>query len=266
MGRGGSPPKNLAAEATERREARGLPSRTSAAKQKGLRDETTRNAADLTEANMADGIHVDFAGRDLRMSVRTGDSDRTNLVRGSSEQVQVAPKTRRRILTNQNSSDSEQSGLWRQKDGSVKATVFEGKKARQVIVTKKLSENFDQSKIEPGFLTNQKSRRGRPRNPDMPPVPGQYYYWRRDGNGLSLSYEPPIKNAKGKRIGQGYEYQGFLLPTDWEHLKGKFNEQEVLSKIRAILKIKRFRTARSRTNRGAVAAKRGESGRSAEAS
>jgi hypothetical protein len=88
-------------------------------------------------------------------------------------------------LTNQNSIDSKQSGLWKQEDGSVRATVFEGKKARQVTVTKKSSENFGQSKIEPEILTNQKSRRGRPRNPDMPPVPGQYFYWKKDGNGLS---------------------------------------------------------------------------------
>jgi hypothetical protein len=180
--------------------------------------------------------------------------------------AEVAEKTAPGILTNQNSTDSEQSGLWRREQGPVRATVFEGKRPREVVIQpKKSPENFDQSKIQAGILTNQKSRRGRPRNPDMPPVPGQYYYWKKDGNGLSLSYEPPIKNAKGKRVGQGYEYQGFLLPTDWEHLKGNFDEQTTLSKIRAILKIKRFRTARGRANRGAVAPKRGEPGRSAEA-
>ena len=100
----------------------------------------------------------------------------------------------------------------------------------------------------------------------MPPVPGQYYYWKKDGNGLSLSYEPPLKNANGKRVGQDYQYQGFLLPTDWEHLKGKFDEQTILSKIRAVLKIKRFRTLQRRKNRGGVTAKRGEPGRGLEAS
>jgi hypothetical protein len=181
--------------------------------------------------------------------------------------VAEAPEAAPEILTNQNSNNSEQSKLWRQEDGSVKATIFEGKTPREVVIRpKKSPENFDQSKIQAGLLTNQKSRRGRPRNPDMPPVPGQYFYWKKDGNGLTLSHEPPLKNAKGKRIGQEYEYQGFLHPTDWEHLKGNFDEQAILSKIRAILKIKRFRTAKRRAHRGTVAAKRQQPLRSIEAS
>jgi hypothetical protein len=243
LGPGGRPPKKLAAEADEGREAGAPPSRISAAKKE-------------------DGENVD----QIADSGSGGDCSSVGADSSAVDNVTATHKSVPGILTNQNSNDSAQSKLWRREDGPVKATVFEESGPREVVVRpKKLPENFDQSKISPVFLTNQKSRRGRPRNPDMPPVPGQYYYWKKDGNGLSLSYEPPIKNAKGKRVGQGYEYQGFLLPTDWEHLKGNFDEQTILSKIRAILKIKRFRTAKRRANRGAVAAKRGESLRSVEA-
>jgi hypothetical protein len=228
--------------------------------------QTASEAPGGAETHMASRPGGNNLDRDLRVPAGAGNSDRAAVDGDVSEPVQVAAKQDPGILIGQNSTDSEQSGLWTQRDGSVRATVFEGEKPpRQVVVPKKSPGNFDQSKIEPGILTNQKSRRGRPRNPNMPPVPGKYYYWKRDGNGLSLSYEPPLKNAKGKRIGQDYQYQGFLLPTDWEHLKGKFDEQTILSKIRAVLKIKRFRTLQRRKNRGAVAAKRGEPGRSAEA-
>jgi len=236
-------------------------------KQEALKDvETVHKAADGAEADMASGPGDNPLDGDLSIPAGAGNSDRADVAGDVSESVQIAAKPGAGILTNQNSTDSAESGLWRQKDGSVRATVFEGEKPpREVVVTKKSPENFDQSKIGPGILTNQKSRRGRPRNPNMPPVPGKYYYWKKDGNGLSLSYEPPIKNAKGKRIGQDYQYQGFLLPSDWEHLKGRFDEQTILSKIRAVLKIKRFRTLQRRKNRGGAEAKRGESVKSLEA-
>jgi hypothetical protein len=228
--------------------------------------QTVSEAEISTKADLAGGPGGNNSDGHLRVAASVRNGDRAGVDGEDSRTAEIGAKPDTGILTNQNSNDSAQSRLWRQEDGSVKATVFEGKKPREVVIRpKKSSRNFDQSKISPGILTNQKSRRGRPRNPDMPPVPGQYYYWKKDGNGLSLSYEPPIKNAKGKRIGQGYEYQGFLLPSDWEHLKGNFDEQTILSKIRAILKIKRFRTARGRAHRGTAISKRGEPGRSAEA-
>jgi hypothetical protein len=178
--------------------------------------EMVHYTADGAGANMANGPGADPLRGDLCLPAGLGNSDRAGLAGNISEQVQIAAKPGAGILTNQNSTDSEQSNLWTQRDGSVKATVFEGERPpREVVVTKKSPGNFDQSKIESGILTNQKTRRGRPRNPDMPPVPGKYYYWKKDGNGLSLSYEPPLKNAKGKRVGQDYQYQGFLLPSDW---------------------------------------------------
>ena len=78
-------------------------------------------------------------------------------------------------------------------------------------------------------------RRGRPRNPELPPAPDKYYYWSEAGNGLKLEKRKPV-----------YEYIGFIMPAEWAHLRGKYDEEYILQTIIAAIRIKRARSAQNR--------------------
>jgi hypothetical protein len=78
-------------------------------------------------------------------------------------------------------------------------------------------------------------QRGRPRNPELPPAPGKYFYWTKAGNGLKLEKRKPE-----------YEYIGFVMPNEWEHLRGNFDEEYILRAITAAIRVKRARAAESR--------------------
>jgi hypothetical protein len=58
-----------------------------------LKDETTRNAADSAETNMAGGAHADSHGGDLRVPVGTRNGDRQDVDRGVSRAVSVEAGT-----------------------------------------------------------------------------------------------------------------------------------------------------------------------------
>jgi hypothetical protein len=81
-------------------------------------------------------------------------------------------------------------------------------------------------------------RRGRPRNPELPPAPDKYFYWSQAGIGLKLE--------KRKST---YEYIGFIMPAEWAHLRGKYDEGYILQTIIAAIRIKRSRSAQSRGHR-----------------
>jgi hypothetical protein len=81
-------------------------------------------------------------------------------------------------------------------------------------------------------------RRGRPRNPELPPAPDKYYYWSRAGNGLKVEKRKP-----------SYEYVDFIMPAEWAHLRGKYDEDYILQTIIAAIRIKRARSTQGRRNR-----------------
>jgi hypothetical protein len=81
-------------------------------------------------------------------------------------------------------------------------------------------------------------RRGRPRNPELPPAPGKYFYWGKARNGLKLERRKPE-----------YEYIGFIMPNEWEHLRGNFDEEYILRAIIAAIRVKRARAAQGRRPR-----------------
>jgi len=97
-------------------------------------------------------------------------------------------------------------------------------------------------------LTGQNSKRGRKRDPEKPPAIAKYLYWKPNSYGFSLEKKHPV---------DGYEYFGFLLPRDWEHMKGRYDEQQIIQAIRAILKLKRFRTIQRRAHSQRLGEKRG---------
>lgn len=73
---------------------------------------------------------------------------------------------------------------------------------------------------------------GRPRNPELPPSPGKYFYWGKARNGLKLERRKP-----------SYEYIGFIMPNEWQYLRGHFNEEYILRAIIAAIRVKRARAA-----------------------
>jgi hypothetical protein len=85
-------------------------------------------------------------------------------------------------------------------------------------------------------------QRGRPRNPELPPAPGKYFYWTKARNGLKLERRKPE-----------YEYIGFIMPNEWEHLRGNFDEEYILRAVIAAIRIKRARAAQSRRPRALTA-------------
>jgi hypothetical protein len=85
-------------------------------------------------------------------------------------------------------------------------------------------------------------QRGRPRNPALPPAPGKYFYWTKARNGLKLEKRQPE-----------YEYVGFIMPTEWEHLRGNFDEEYILRAIVAAIRVKRARAAEGRRPRALTA-------------
>jgi len=78
-------------------------------------------------------------------------------------------------------------------------------------------------------------QRGRPRNPELPPAPGKYFYWGKARNGLKLERRKPE-----------YEYIGFIMPNEWEHLRGNFDEEYILRAVVAAIRVKRARAAQGR--------------------
>jgi len=74
-------------------------------------------------------------------------------------------------------------------------------------------------------------QRGRPRNPNLPPAPDKYFYWTKAGNGLKLE----------KR--RSYEYVGFIMPNEWQTLRGIYDEEYILKTILAAIRVKRARPA-----------------------
>jgi hypothetical protein len=78
-------------------------------------------------------------------------------------------------------------------------------------------------------------QRGRPRNPDLPPAPDRYFYWGKARNGLKLERRKPE-----------YEYIGFIMPNEWEYLRGNFDEEYILRAITAAIRVKRARAAQGR--------------------
>jgi hypothetical protein len=85
-------------------------------------------------------------------------------------------------------------------------------------------------------------QRGRPRNPELPPAPGKYFYWSKARNGLKLERRKPE-----------YEYVGFIMPNEWQHLRGNFDEEYILRAIIAAIRVKRARAAQSRRPRALTA-------------
>jgi hypothetical protein len=73
-------------------------------------------------------------------------------------------------------------------------------------------------------------KKGRPRNPELPPAPGKYFYWGKARNGLKLERRRPE-----------YEYVGFIMPNEWQHLRGSFDEEYILKVIVAAIRVKRAR-------------------------
>jgi len=84
--------------------------------------------------------------------------------------------------------------------------------------------------------------RGRPRNPDLPPSPGKYFYWGKARNGLKLERRKP-----------DYEYIGFIMPNEWQHLRGTYDEEYILKVIIAAIRIKRTRPIENRRAGAGVA-------------
>lgn len=75
-------------------------------------------------------------------------------------------------------------------------------------------------------------RRGRPHNLNLPPSPGRYFYWQKARNGLKLERRRP-----------NYKYIGFLMPHEWEHLRGVYDEAYILKIVLATIRIKRARSS-----------------------
>lgn len=84
-------------------------------------------------------------------------------------------------------------------------------------------------------------KRGRPRNPNLPPAPGEYYYWTKARNGLKLERRDE------------YEYIGFIMPNEWRHLRGKYDEEYILKIITAAIRVKRARSAQTTRISGGIA-------------
>jgi hypothetical protein len=51
---------------------------------------------------------------------------------------------------------------------------------------------------------------------------------------------------KLERRKRHYEYTGFIMPNEWEHLRGNFNEEYILRAVIAAIRVKRARAAQSR--------------------
>jgi hypothetical protein len=77
--------------------------------------------------------------------------------------------------------------------------------------------------------------RGRPRNPELPPSPSKYFYWQKARNGLKLEKRRPE-----------YEYQGFIMPDEWQHLRGQYDDNYILRIIQSAIRIKRARSLANR--------------------
>src|SRR5262249_21392960 len=77
--------------------------------------------------------------------------------------------------------------------------------------------------------------RGRPRNPELPPTPGKYFYWTKARNGLKLE----------RRQKPEYEYVGFIMPNEWQNLRGQYAEDYILKIIITAIRVKRARTAKA---------------------
>jgi hypothetical protein len=86
------------------------------------------------------------------------------------------------------------------------------------------------------------SRRGRPRNPDLPPSPGKYFYWGKARNGLKLERRKP-----------DYEYVGFIMPAEWLTLRGIYDEEYILKTILAAIRVKRARSVAGSRHSAGVA-------------
>jgi hypothetical protein len=99
-----------------------------------------------------------------------------------------------------------------------------------------------------------KGRRGRPRNPDLPPTPGLYWYWQKARNGLKLEKRRPE-----------YEYIGFIMPEEWVHLRGYYDESYLLKIIQSAIRVKRARTAQNSRTGDAVDRKQIRSGQGRKA-
>jgi hypothetical protein len=96
------------------------------------------------------------------------------------------------------------------------------------------------TKVSPPLkLVKPKGKGGRPRNPNLPPAPGPYWYWGEYSNGYKLEKRKP------------YQYIGSVTTEDWLRLKGKYNDEKTLAIIRAGFKAKRLRLARGAENRTA---------------
>jgi hypothetical protein len=78
-------------------------------------------------------------------------------------------------------------------------------------------------------------KKGRPRNPELPPAPGKYFYWGKARNGLKLERRKPE-----------YEYVGFIMPDEWLHLRGNYAEDYILKVVIAAIRVKRARAAEGR--------------------
>jgi hypothetical protein len=101
--------------------------------------------------------------------------------------------------------------------------------------------NFSPTRKAPLKLVKpaSKGQRGRPRNPDLPPAPGKYFYWTKARNGLKLERREDLKS-------EDYEYIGFIMPAEWQYLRGQFDESYILRVITAAIRVKRSRATESR--------------------
>jgi hypothetical protein len=84
-------------------------------------------------------------------------------------------------------------------------------------------------------------QRGRPRNPNLPPAPDKYFYWTKAGNGLKLEKRKP------------YEYVGFIMPAEWQTLRGIYDEEYILKTILAAIRVKRARSVAGPRHSASVA-------------
>jgi hypothetical protein len=108
---------------------------------------------------------------------------------------------------------------------------FSPTRRREFSPTKKPAKKGRPKPVAP----SRKGQRGRPRNPDLPPTPGKYFYWSKARNGLKLERRKPE-----------YEYIGFIMPSEWEYLRGNFDEEYILRAVIAAIRIKRARAAKGR--------------------
>lgn len=128
---------------------------------------------------------------------------------------------------------TSEKGRERQEKQPFTLTVYAGEK---IVGTREISPAKNRRK------SGEKSgRKGRPRKNGLPDI-GKYFYWKPVSDGFSLEHRPLLFSDTGAKLGQDYEYCGFLNQQDCDTLRGEKNEQEIVRDIKRIIAAKRIVT------------------------